>query len=474
MSAASTVLVIDDSPAVASALELLLSLHELRAVCVASPEEGLALLEREPVDCVIQDMNFTSDTTSGEEGMALFREIRRRHPELPIVLLTAWTCLESAVELVKAGAADYLAKPWDDQRLLATVRNLVALGRARRELQELHADEHRRREELAQRYDLRGMIVADPATERLVALACQVARSDVPVLITGPNGAGKERIAEIVQANSAVASGPFVTLDCGALPSELVEAELFGADPGAYTGATRAREGKFEAADGGTLFLDEIGNLSSAAQMKLLRVLETGRFQRLGSNRQQRVEVRIISATNADLPALIRAGRFREDLYYRINVVELRVPPLCERPRDVLPLAESFLPEGKRLGADAKAALRRHRWPGNVRELRNVMRRAGLLAAGEEIGAVDLALEGGGEGARSEGVDRVGDVGRPGEAARASHAPKPAEVDGELDRASVEQALLRAGGVVSQAALELGLSRQALYRRMERLGIGRP
>jgi DNA-binding NtrC family response regulator len=474
MSAPSTVLVIDDSPAVATALELLLSLHELRAVCVASPAEGLALLERESVDCVIQDMNFTSDTTSGEEGMALFREIRRRHPDLPIVLLTAWTCLESAVELVKAGAADYLAKPWDDQRLLATVRNLVELGRARRELQELHADEHRRREELARRYDLRGMIVADPATERLVALACQVARSDVPVLITGPNGAGKERIAEIVQANSAVASGPFVTLDCGALPSELVEAELFGADPGAYTGATRAREGKFEAADGGTLFLDEIGNLSPAAQMKLLRVLETGRFQRLGSNRQQRVEVRIISATNADLPALIRAGQFREDLYYRINVVELRVPPLCERPRDVVPLAEAFLPEGKRLGADAKAALRRHRWPGNVRELRNVMRRAGLLAAGDEIGAADLALDGGGEAVRPEGAGRVGEAARPAEAARSGDAPKPAEADGELDRASVEQALLRAGGVVSQAALELGLSRQALYRRMERLGIGRP
>jgi len=474
MSDLPTVLVIDDSPAVASALELLLSLHELRAVSVASPEEGLALIEREPVDLVIQDMNFTSDTTSGEEGRALFREIRQRRPDLPVVLLTAWTCLESAVELVKAGAADYLAKPWDDRRLVATVRNLVELGRARRELHELHEGEQRRREELMRRFDLRGMVVADPATERLVALACQVARSDVSVLITGPNGAGKERIAEIVQANSAVASGPFVTLDCGALPSELVEAELFGADQGAYTGATRAREGKFEAADGGTLFLDEIGNLSPAAQMKLLRVLETGRFQRLGSNREQRVQVRVISATNAELPVLIREGRFREDLYYRINVVELRVPALCERPRDILPLAEAFLPEGKRLGADAKAALRRHRWPGNVRELRNVMRRAGLLAAGEEIRADDLALEGGDEVARADAATRVGEVVRAGEAARPGSTARAGEPEGELDRASVEQALLRAGGVVSQAAVELGLSRQALYRRMERLGIGRP
>jgi DNA-binding NtrC family response regulator len=468
MPALPTVLVIDDSPAVASALELLLSLHELRAVSVASPDDGLALLEREPIDLVIQDMNFSSDTTSGEEGQALFRAIRERHPDLPVILLTAWTHLESAVELVKAGAADYLAKPWDDQRLIATVRNLVELGQARRELAKVRTEERRRMEELAERFDLRGMVFADPATEQIVALACQVARADVPVLITGPNGAGKERIAEIVQANSSVASGPFVTLNCGALPSELVEAELFGAEPGAYTGATRAREGKFEIADAGTLLLDEIGNLSPAAQMKLLRVLETGRFQRLGSNREQQVKVRIISATNADLPALIRAGQFREDLYYRINVIEIRVPALVDRPRDILPLVERFLPAGKRLDAEARTALRRYRWPGNVRELRNVMQRAGLLAKGDVIGAADLALDDVGEAARPEAV-RTSHTARPGDAALRS-----AEPDGELDRASVEQALSRAGGVVSQAAIELGLSRQALYRRMERLGIGRP
>jgi DNA-binding NtrC family response regulator len=468
-----TVLVIDDSPAVASALELLLSLHELRTVSAASPEAGLAALEREPIDLVIQDMNFSSDTTSGQEGQALFRAIRERHPDLPVILLTAWTHLESAVELVKAGAADYLAKPWDDQRLVATVRNLVDLGQARRELAEVRTDERRRVGELAERFDLRGMVFADPATEQIVALACQVARADVPVLITGPNGAGKERIAEILQANSAVARGPFVTLNCGALPSELVEAELFGAESGAYTGATRAREGKFETADGGTLLLDEIGNLSPAAQMKLLRVLETGRFQRLGSNREQQVKVRIISATNADLPALIRAGQFREDLYYRINVIEIRVPPLVDRPRDVLPLAEAFLPAGKRLGAEARAALRRHRWPGNVRELRNVMQRAGLLAKGEVIGAADLALHlhgpaGGGHGPAGGGHGPAG-----GEAIRPGPPSKTPELDRELDRETLELALARAGGVVSQAAVELGLSRQALYRRMERLGIGR-
>ena len=442
-----TVLVIDDNPAVATAVEVLLSLHEIRTISEPSPAAALARLGREKVDLVIQDMNFSSDTTSGAEGEELFRAIRGRHPDLPVILLTAWTHLQSAVDLVKAGAADYMAKPWDNQRLVSAVRNLIELGQASRALVGVRAEERRRRADLDGRFDLKGMVFADPATERVVSLACQVARAEVPVLITGPNGAGKERIAAIVQANSAVAAGPFVTLNCGALPSELVEAELFGAEPGAYTGATRAREGKFEAADGGTLFLDEIGNLSPAAQMKLLRVLETGRFQRLGSNREQQVTVRIISATNADLPALIRAGQFREDLYYRLNVIEIQVPPLGDRPRDILPLAESFLPPGKRLSAEAGAALVRHRWPGNVRELRNAIQRAHLLASGEAITAAELGLE--------------------------AEPPSPPPVEIELDRETIEEALARAGGVVSQAAAELGLSRQALYRRMERLGIGR-
>jgi DNA-binding NtrC family response regulator len=440
----STVLVIDDNPAVATALEVLFSLRDLRTLRAASPAAGLALLDREPVDVVIQDMNFRADTTSGEDGAALFRAIRTRFPELPVILLTAWTQLESAVELVKAGAADYLAKPWDDHKLLTTVQNLLELSETRRELARRRADEHRRRAELEQRYDLRDAVFADPATERVIALACQVARADVPVLITGPNGAGKEKIAEIVQANSAVRDGPFITLNCGALPSELLEAELFGAEVGAYTGASRTRDGKFESADGGTLFLDEIGNLSANGQMKLLRVLETGRFERLGSNRERQVKVRVISATNADLHAMIRTGAFREDLYYRLNTIELRLPPLAERVDDILPLARHFLASGLRLSVDAREALRRHPWPGNVRELKNALQRAALLATGSEITAADLALPGA--------------------------APPP---DEELDRGTVEAALARAGGRIAQAAADLGLSRQALYRRMDKLSIPR-
>ncbi|UJB18385.1 MULTISPECIES: sigma-54-dependent transcriptional regulator [Lysobacter] len=450
-----TVLVIDDNPAVGTALDLLFGLREIQVVTAQSPEEGLERLAGEDIGLVLQDMNFTADTTSGEEGVALFRAIRARYPDLPIILLTAWTHLDIAVDLAKAGAADYLAKPWDDQKLLASVENLLELSNSTREVSRLHEQRRRAHRELEARYDLRGLVFGSEPLARVIELACHVARADVPVLITGPNGAGKEKIAEIVQANSAVKAGPFVTLNCGALPTELIEAELFGADAGAYTGANKMREGKFEAADGGTLFLDEIGNLPPAGQMKLLRVLETGRFERLGSNRERQVKVRVISATNADLPAMIRDGRFREDLYYRLNTIQIDLPPLADRRDDVLPLARFFLRDnplaaGKRLGEDAERALLAHHWPGNVRELRNTLQRAALLARGDSIGAADLGLP-------------------------AAPAPTAAAGNGgdELDRASIEAALERAGGVLAQAASELGLSRQALYRRLERLGIKR-
>ena len=441
-----SVLVIDDNASIATALDVLLSLHDIATVHADSPGAGLALLASAPVDLVIQDMNFAADTTGGEEGRALFREIRARHPDLPVVLLTAWTHLDMAVDLVKAGAADYLAKPWNDERLVTTVRNLVELGEANRTLRERTQRDTRRRDELASRFDLRGMVWRDAATQRVLELACQVARADVPVLITGPNGSGKERVAEILQANSLVRDGPFVTVNCGALPAELIEAELFGADAGAYTGAAKPRAGKFEAADGGTLFLDEIGNLPLAGQVKLLRVLETGRFQRLGSNVERQVRVRIVSATNADLGAMIRAGTFRQDLLYRLNVIEIAVPSLAGRPDDIVPLAEHFLGEGHALQPAARQALARHPWPGNVRELKNVMQRASLLAHGATIAPADLGLA----------------------------VPSMPDAEPALDRHAIEEALARHAGVVAQAAADLGLSRQALYRRMERLGIGRP
>jgi DNA-binding NtrC family response regulator len=277
----------------------------------------------------------------------------------------------------------------------------------------------------------------------LVSTATHVAHADVPILITGPNGAGKEVLADIVQANSSVRDKPFIKVNLGALPNDLMEAELFGTEAGAFTGA-RARTGRFEAADGGTLFLDELGNLSGSGQAKLLRVLQTGQFERLGSSVTRKTQVRVIAATNANLRQAIREGRFREDLFYRLNVIELEVPALADRRDDILPLARSFLTPGFTLAADAERALVRYEWPGNVRELQNAIKRACLLSTVPTIGAAVLNLP----------------------------ASAPAAVDEPaLDRPTIEEALTRAKGVVAHAARDLGLSRQALYRRMEKLGL---
>ncbi len=441
------VLIIDDHPGVGQALELLLSLHDVDTRLAASPAEGLALLDAQAFGLVIQDMNFTADTTSGEEGEALFRAIRARRPDLPVILLTAWTRLDAAVALVKAGAADYLPKPWDDAKLVATVENLLELGEANREIAQLREARASRRAALARRHDLAGLVFGSDAMLSLLELAGQVAAAPVPVLITGPNGAGKERVAAFVHANSAAKDGPFVALNCGALPADLIEAELFGSDSGAYTGAAKARVGRFEAADGGTLFLDEIGNLPLAGQVKLLRVLETGQFERLGSSKTRQTRVRVLSATNADLRAMVRAGSFREDLLYRLNLIELKLPPLGERRDDVLPLTEHFLAGRARLTDAARDALLAHRWPGNVRELKNAVERAALLSQGGDISAALLGLA---DAQASGGAWRNLD---------------------EPNRDAVMSALDAAGGNVSRAAQQLGLSRQALYRRLERYGI---
>jgi DNA-binding NtrC family response regulator len=438
-----SILVIDDARAVRTALQVLFELHGLRALSADSPHDGLDVLRHEDVDLVIQDMNFAGDTTSGEEGVALFHRIREGYPDLPIILLTAWTHLETAVELVKAGAADYLGKPWDNDRLLTTARNLLRLRAAERESRRLQDARRRAREKLTGEFDLRGLIFESDDMLQLVSLATRIAHADVPVLIRGANGAGKEKIADIVQVNSSCAAGPYVKVNAGALPPDLVAAELFGAEAGAFTGAGRGRTGRFEAADGGTLFLDEIGNLPPDGQVKLLRVLQSGEYERLGSSRTRRVRVRVIAATNSDLEAEIAAGRFREDLYYRLNVIELEVPPLAERREDILPLARHFLAPGFSIEPAAERMLLGYDWPGNVRELENTIRRATLLAPEGRVGAPHLGIE-----------------------------PRAVRADAEMPtREAVQTALEQARGVVAEAARELGLSRQALYRRMDKFGI---
>jgi len=450
------ILIVDDEPSVRHALGVLFDLHDLPHVGAGSPEEALAVIESGDVGVVLQDMNFGPDKTSGEQGIRLFHRIRAVDPRVPVLLMTAWASLETAVSLIKEGADDYLSKPWDDDKLVVTVNNLMRLRRLQLENDELLRRRRQAREQLEARYDLCGLVYDSEALHRVITLALHVAESEAPVMITGPSGAGKEKLAEIVQANSRRRGGPFVRVNVGALPHELLEAELFGAEPGAYTGATARRVGRFEAADRGTLFLDEIDALSLAGQVKLLRVVQSGEFQRLGSSRTLHADVRIISATNVDLGEAVAGGRFREDLYYRLNVIELAVPPLDERPEDVLPLARHFLgaalPPGTsaRLGPEAEAVLLNHEWRGQVRELQNRVRRAALTCGGGEILPSHMGLAPDGATSRE---------------------PDPGATGGDPERARIERALVESDGVVAHAADRLGLSRQALYRRMERLGI---
>jgi len=456
-------LIVDDQAAVRTALEVLFDLHELPMLVAGSPREALELVASEDVGVVVQDMNFTEATTSGHEGLQLLRDLKRLDPDLPVVAMTAWTSLEMAVRLIKEGASDYLAKPWDDTKLVNTVKNLLRLRELALENTRLRAGGARVRAELARKHDLRGVLYTSPAMHEVVSLVVKVAPADVPVLITGPNGAGKEQVAEMVQANSRRKERPFVKVNCGGLPDQLLEAELFGAEAGAYTGATKLRVGRFEEAHGGTLFLDEIGNLSMAGQAKLLRVLQLGEYQRLGSGVTRKVDVRVISATNVNLPRAIQEGTFREDLYFRLAVIEVGLPALKDRPEDVPLLAEHFLaryqPEGEavKLGAGARQALLAHDWPGNVRELQNRIQRAVLVRKGATLEAADLGL--------SEGGHPIKPASEP------PPASLPLSADEAAERAAVEQALADARGVVSRAAAQLGLSRQAFYRRLERLGL---
>ncbi|NUQ72386.1 MAG: sigma-54-dependent Fis family transcriptional regulator [Polyangiaceae bacterium] len=444
------ILIVDDDPAVVAAMELLFAVHELPCVSASSPDEALRRIEDRQVALVLQDMNYAGDLTSGREGAALFRQIRARRPELPVILMTAWASLEMAVALVKEGAADYIEKPWDDDKLVEKARALLPVPMA----QGLKWPEGA---------DLAGFVYASPAVHDAVLLALRVAPSDAPVLIMGENGSGKDGIASIIHQNSRRKRGPFVRVDVGALPETLLEAELFGAEPGAYTGAARRRAGCFEVASGGTLFLDEIGNLSLAGQAKLLRVLQTGEFQRLGSSETRRTDVRVVAATNVDLPAAVRKGAFREDLYFRLAVIEIRVPPLRERPEDIPVLADLFLAqhaeESREIGPEALSALMRHSFPGNVRELQNRIRRAALVAPARTLSPRDLGLDLPGPPPEEEREDDEAPV-----AVLLTRSE-------EEERRQIEAVLDSVGGVVARAAAQLGMSRQALYRRMRRLGL---
>ncbi len=443
------ILVVDDNPSVCNALTILLELHDYQVVTASSPAEAMPIIMYQNIALVILDMNFTQDTTSGEEGKQAFYQIRELQPDLPVILFTAWTDLTMAIELVKNGAADYLAKPWDDEKLLVTINNLLELNELQQQSQQLNR-QNRERANHHQHANLCGLVFASTEMQRLIDMSLQVAKSDVGVLITGPNGAGKEKIADIIHANSLRANKPFIKVNVGALPIDLMEAELFGAEAGAYTGANKKRIGRFEAADGGTLFLDEIGNLSLAGQIKLLRVLQTGEFERLGSHQTIKVDVRVISATNADLAQDIAQGNFREDLFYRLNVIGLALAPLAQRPDDILPLIEHFTQSSKAMPKLTAKALMAHSWPGNVRELENACQRAMLLSQTDEWQVQDFGLT---------------------PLTISEHSGN--NTNDLVSEQIINQALAKHNGVVSRAAKSLGLSRQALYRRMDKFGISK-
>lgn len=456
------VLIVEDQPAVAKALALLLDVEDIPSVVAHTANDALALIDREEFGVVLQDMNFTEGATSGDEGLNLFRRIREIDHKLPVLALTAWTSIEVAVQMVKEGAADYVAKPWNDDKLVSTVKTLLRMRGLALENERLRREKERAREAIAAKYDLCELVYESAAMHRVVSLAGQVAAADVPVLMTGPNGSGKEMIAEIIQKNSRRAKAPFVKVNAGALPDELLEAELFGVEQGAYTGATKRRIGHFEAADKGTLFLDEIGNLSPAGQAKLLRVLQSGEFQRVGSSETRRVDVRILAATNIDLRSAIASGRFREDLFFRLNVIEIDIPPLVDRAEDILPLAHEFLRRfappaaEKELSLSARRMLVEYPWPGNVRELMNCIRRAVLVAPDVEITPEHLGLK----------LDLLSQEER-----ATSISLNELGVEAKQEKQRLEKLLRECDGMVSRAATKLGVSRQALYRQMQRLGI---
>jgi DNA-binding NtrC family response regulator len=452
MAQAATALIADDQREVREALRLLLKAEGFETVLAATPAEIVQAATSRELDVVLMDLNFTRDTTSGREGLTLLGRLRDIDRWLPVVVMTAWATVELAVEAMRQGARDFVEKPWENQRLLAVLRTQIDLGRALRRGERLEAENRL----------LRGpekplLIAGAPEMRPLLELVERVGPSHANVLITGENGTGKGLVAKALHAVSPRAGTAMVTVNTGGLSESVFESELFGHVRGAFTDAREDRVGRFELAHGGTVFLDEIANITLNQQAKLLRVLETGEFERLGSSKTRTADVRILSATNSDLRQEVAAGRFRQDLLFRLNTVEIPVPPLRARRADIAPLAEHFLRQHSRryrkalrgFTAEAGAALLAHGWPGNVRELDHAVERGVLMAAGDRVRGEDLGLQ----PAAEPRAARLEDL--------------PLE---EVERVLIEKALARHRGSVSQAAQALGLSRSALYRRLEKHG----
>jgi DNA-binding NtrC family response regulator len=445
------ILVADDQPDILEALRLLLKAEGYQIETVKSPPAVVKAIEARDFSLVLIDLNYTRDTTSGQEGLDLLNRIQTIDSSLPIVVMTAWASVDVAVEAMRRGARDFVTKPWDNPRLIAIVRNQIELGTAVRA--------YRRLEEENQLLRGKGgptLIAQSAAMRPVLDVIARVGPSGANILITGENGTGKGVIAQALHAVSARTAQPFISVNMGGLPEGVFESELFGHVRGAFTDAKSDRAGRFELAHGGTLFLDEICNIPLSQQAKILRTLETGEYERVGSSRTHRVDVRLISATNADVSAEVANGKFRQDLLFRLNTISIHLPPLRERREDIPLLAQHFLKQHVEryrkavTGFDAGAAeaMQNHGWPGNVRELDHAVERGVLMSATKVVRAADLGLTAGAAAPRLEDMSLE-----------------------EVESFLIKKTLARCDGNARRAAEELGLSRSAFYRRLEKYGL---
>ncbi len=445
------ILICDDNQDILRALRALLSARGY-SVCLASePQQALAILDETKIDLAIVDMNYSRDTTSGEEGLVLIKAINDKTPAIPVIVMTAYANMQLAIKALQNGARDFIEKPWDNDRLLNIMRTQIELGNALQETQRL------RQENQILKQGKTHFTASSQAMKPVTQLIGRVANTTANILITGEHGSGKGVTAQEIYRQSDRAKGSLITVNIGAISDTLFESELFGHVKGAFTDARQNREGRFQLADKGTLFLDEIGNLSLPMQAKLLRVIESGEFEPVGSSKTIKVDVRLISATNADLPALCAQGKFREDLLYRLNAIEVKLPPLRERIEDLPALANFFLARHSAqfnrpeltFSAQALDAITRHNWPGNVRELDHCIQRGVLMAEGASVEAFHLGLT----------------------------APLSTQFDldnmtlEEIELFVIKRALALCKGNVKHAADKLGLGRSSLYRRLEKFGL---
>ena len=475
------ILIVDDNEDVLLSLNMLLKPYMEGIRVINTPERIIGMMDSFKPDVIMLDMNFHRDAISGEEGYEWLEKILAHNPKSVVLFITAYVDTEKAVRAIKAGAIDFIPKPWDKNKLLDTVKSAVELS-MERNLDSSDLQEKELNLNLVQSTDNRPILSSQdvfarmigecPAIKKLKAQMMRVAATDANVLITGENGTGKDVVAHALHQLSDRANKPFVNIDLGCIPENLFESELFGYEKGAFTDARNAKEGRIETADGGTLFLDEIGNLNLPMQQKLLTVIEKRETQRIGSNRVNRVDVRILAATNANLREKVGDGTFRQDLFYRLNTIELHLPPLRERGEDIVLLAEYFLKifSGKYsvgdvvLSASAKQKLLKHTWPGNVRELQHCIERAIVLGDKTELAAEDIRLE-----------DSAVASGTSSSDSSSSSSSGSIKVDSlnlqTLEREAIKRAISLSNGNLTQAAELLGITRFALYRKIDKLGV---